>query len=786
MTGSEAVQILREGRERLRREHRAGSSGLTVARGLSEATDGAIKSLWDRLAAQQGSAVIALGEYGRRGISPAAELDLLILHRPDLAPTEAANALSYELSGTGVECTLTVCTQEETLALAAERVDIETTLLDARFLAGETDLFKDLMQEALAGSGKSPDGFLERLREAVEARRLPNEDACAALEPNLKDGKGALADLATIRWIETICGPPELPVSQSELTDAEDLLHRVRNELQYCAGRNTDLLVLDYRQAVAEALAGQDFEEPAETRLMRRLYDRCRGVAFALDSILIRGSSDPEPARRFTRAFEGTPPGRRSTEWPSEARRSFLDILAAGPHGRDALRALDRSGVLVRAIPEWQAVRCLPEDRTYHLWAVDAHSFEMVAALAELSSDRDELIRVAAQEAAPKKDALLLAGLIHDIGKGVAGDHSKQGERLARTVVERIGLEEEAASDVTWLVRHHLLLSHTATRRDIGDEALIVELADRVGSQNRLGMLFLISVADALATGPAAWGMWKATLIKLLFTRVRSVLERGDLSGPNPSERARTRLEQLKADLSDLPPKQVEAHLSAMPRAWLLSQSVGALVGQSRQMIEFHPADEFRIRAAPLGDGLWEAVAIGRDRPGLFSKVSGALALHDLNVVGAEAFTRGDGVALEVFRLEALVEETERFERVATDVRKALRGRISFDARLAEKRRAAPASNAGGSPAHVVLDNSVSDFSTVVEVHATDRVGLLYTITRALAELELDISLAMVSTYGTDVVDVFYVADLDGQKAFDPEYLSEIEKTILHRLSTGS
>jgi [protein-PII] uridylyltransferase len=203
-------------------------------------------------------------------------------------------------------------------------------------------------------------------------------------------------------------------------------------------------------------------------------------------------------------------------------------------------------------------------------------------------------------------------------------------------------------------------------------------------------------------------------------------------------------------------------------------------------MIDFHPGDEAQVHPAQLeSPGLWELTVIARDRPGLFSRISGVLALHDLNVVGAEAYTRADGVALEVFRVEAPTGEQPRFERLAEDARRALRGRISLGLRLAEKRTALP----GGRPAlpapRVVVDNEASERHSVVEVYATDRIGLLFTITHAMAELEIDIFLAKVSTYGEDVVDVFYVADADGGKLTDPAYTSELQALIAYRVTGG-
>ena len=232
-----------------------------------------------------------------------------------------------------------------------------------------------------------------------------------------------------------------------------------------------------------------------------------------------------------------------------------------------------------------------------------------------------------------------------------------------------------------------------------------------------------------------------------------------------------------------------------MPRAWLLSQSVRGLIDQSIQMLEFRREEELRIRAvADPEAGIWEATIVANDRPGLFSRVAGVVALHELSVLGAEIYTRDDGVALEIFQLEPKVgdlpgqgkgEGEADVESIAEDARMALRGRLSLDARHADLRRGQPEGvfHEKRPDPEIVVHDDASDFFTVVEVRAADRVGLLYTITRALVEMELDIALAKVSTYGEDVVDVFYVRDFHGQKVTDPVYAEEIARSIRFRLT---
>ncbi len=758
--------------------------------------------LWEKLAGDDRCALVALGEYGRQEPSPTSDVDLLILRDPtDGDPTATAKTLSQELWEAGVEVGQTLCSPQEALDLACSQVECETAFLDGRFLTGNLALFEGWQRDVRTWSRQDPEGFLDRIRTATQARHLGEDDASACLEPDLLEGRGGLLDLATIRWIEAVCGPQELAVRKDELVEAADFLHRVRNELHYCTERNTDLFQLEYHRPVAEGLAGlqagtdagsdSDSDSAHEIALLRSMYERCRKVAWALECLLVPGTADPEMAMRFHALLQSA--SESEPQWPPQAREVFLEILAAGEEGRAAFRALEQWGTLVRALPEWEAIRCLPPGNSYHRYAVDAHSFEVVASLVGLGESHDQLTRQVAKAAAPDQELLALAGLLHAIGKGTQDDHTVRGEKLAGAALRRMGVEEPEASEIVWLVRNHLLLCETATRRDIGDENMVMELADRIGSLRRLRLLYLLSVADGLAMGPSGWSAWKGTLVSRLFMRVTHVLERGELAGEDASVLAQERREEIREALAGFDAAALEHHLAHMPRAWLLSQSLGALVDQSRMMLEFQPVDELCIQAGPSREaGTWEALVVGEDRPGLLGKVSGTLALHDLNVLGAQAFTREDGVALEVFRIEALDEEDRPLEGLVEDACRALRGRICIDARLAEKRRSQ--ARPGGvrvipgkqEAPRVLIDNLASDFYTVIEVHASDRAGLLYSITHALSELSLDIHLAKVSTYGKHVVDVFYVWDLDGQKVTDPEYAWEIEKTILYRLSGGT
>ncbi|GAC1363354.1 MAG: hypothetical protein NVSMB32_04830 [Actinomycetota bacterium] len=749
---------------------------MEVARGLSDAVDVVVRQTWARVGGNPAAAIVAVGGYGRREMSPSSDVDFIVLHGRRDDVSAPVKALAYDLWDLGLELGYALHTPSEAIRLAGLRLDSQTAFLDARLVTGNPELFGDwhaLVQDRVR---RSLAGFVEQLRQATIARRLKAGDAGAELEPNLKEGRGGLRDLVTIRWLNLAAGESPLSLERDPLGAAARFLLRVRHELHFLSGRRSDVLAMRDQAEVAAHLGVAEEGMLAENALMRELYSHCRTIGYTLDQALF-----PVQGVRFC---AGAAP--LAEPWPDAARATFLRLLR-GVDARRAFEVLDHSGQLVQALPEWAAIRCLPQRNIYHRFAVDIHCVETVVALSSLTGNDNQILADAAADARADWDTLVLACLLHDIGKGSGEDHSVRGESLARSAAERMGLDPGCASDIAWLVRHHLVLAETATRRDIRDEGVIGGFAELAGSARRLRMLLLLTASDGIATGLSAWSPWKATLVTRLYARVQRVLEQGDPVADELETLQRHR-RGLRQSLAGFPGDLVEAHLANMPTEWLLSQPPAELVRQSQAMLSPPPERDITIAAElQVESGVWEVAVVAVDRPGLFSKVSGGLALHGLNVLGAEVYTREDGVALEVFRLEALGNEEHRFERVVEDVGKALRGRLSLEVRLAEKRLeyGGRVRKGKGEPPRVIVDNGSSALYSLVEVHAEDTIGLLYAITKALVELGLDIHKAKISTYGHDVVDVFYVRDLDGAKATDPDHMAEVERAVLFALATA-
>ena len=832
------IEVLRAERERLKQEHAAGLSGRKLVQALTAAMDAAVRAVWsEAVDVPDRIALVALGGYGRAELSPHSDVDLMVLHAARSIAPDVGKRVFYELWDAGFAVGHAIRTVKDCVRLAASNLEAETSFLDARFLDGDEALFDEFRTATLKQTRKHGARFVETLRSATAARHLKEGSASYFLEPNIKEGAGGLRDRATIGWLAAAIETERGLVADPELESATDLLLRVRTQLHYMADRRADLMTLQVQDAVAEGLGYEGNGRPAVDAFLRDLYIAARHIGYTARSALAEIAGEtarrPVPVRDVAPGIELSSTGlrifdrrpiteapelpmrafaiaaaedvpiaietmlwlRSSTAssgelgWNDATRKAFFQILERGRPGRSALEAMDHAGLLVRYLPDWEAVRCLPQHNVYHRFTVDVHLLTAVLEACRLGGPPpdgpDALAHKVWRDLADQK-RVLLACLLHDIGKGRDDDHSILGEEIARRICKQMRVATEIADDVEWLVRHHLLLSDTATRRDTTDENLVVETAAWVGSAERLRMLYIVSVADGRATGPAAWTPWKSTLVAELFNKVLHVLEEGRLVGPDASDLMQLRGTELRAALTRFPPESIEQHLVGMPRAYFLAFPTEALIRHFALMAA-PPDGPVNIHVGKTdAAGVYELDIVAPDRPGLFSKVAGGLALNGVNVLAAQIFTRADGAALEVFRVSGAHEDEVdpgRWDRVRADIGAVIAGELSLDERLAQKRELYTRPSKGKrEPSRVLVENAVSDFFTVVEVHATDRVGLLYAITDALSDLELDIQSARIATYAEDVVDVFYVRDVVGQKITDPAKIREIERLVLERI----
>jgi [protein-PII] uridylyltransferase len=818
---SDPIAAFEAGVDALERAYSRGHHGRWSAAKRSDLLDACLITLWARAGAPAGTALLALGGYGRRRQMPASDVDVLLLHG-GVDPDELerlASTLFYPLWDAGLTVGQAVRTHDESLAIATERLDALTATLDGRYLAGDEAIARGTIDAVRELARRDPAALAARLREEADARRERFGSAAHLLEPDLKEGAGGLRDVASLGWIEASVGEPLEAAGligareRSAVDDAEEFLIRARSALHLETRKRADRLVLDLQPDVARLMGFTD--EPrlvATDGLMRAVFEHARQVehvvALARDRLLagdagaaVEPVADADDAlgRLAEVADVGTPPSAALLDaiedadlddrpaWTTATRESFLRLLRAGDAGARALEVLDRLGLLARYLPAWADVRCRPQRDPFHRFTVDAHLTGAVRAMAAIltgGGDPDDPVEAEARAATGDTDALLLGALLHDIGKVGEGNHVPIGAAVAADTVAHMGLTGETADLVTFMVAQHLLLPDTATRRDLSDEDLILDVAATVRTPERLAALYLLAKADAVATGPAAWTSWRRTLIHELVAKVQHVLERGEM-GEELAATLADRTQRLRDLLRDEPDASVDAFVLRMPRRYFLSVQPAQAARHFATIAPPLGANEVRTAtAAGSGPATYELLVVAPDRPGLLSWIAGALAIGGISILSAEVFTTEEGAAIDLFEVEGAFEPEigeGRWRRFRATLRRAIDGAMAVESAVEEQRRRYPAPRAT-TALTVRVDNDASDFSTVVEVGAPDRIGLLHDVTRVLADLKLDVHLAKVATYDGRVVDAFYVRDALGRKVTADEQLHEIERALAERL----
>jgi [protein-PII] uridylyltransferase len=752
---------------------RPGITGPGRRRALAELTDGWLSGLLAAAveesaprAAAGGVALVAVGGYGRGELSPGSDLDVVLL-RATSVPLETAAAVAdrvwYPVWDSGVRLDHSLRTVPEARRVASEDLRALLGLLDLRHVAGDEELTEGLRQTVLTDWRAFAATRLPELHASCRDRAERSGDLAFSLEPDLKESRGGLRDLAALRAVAAswVADAPHEGLDEAgrALLDVRDALHTV-------TGRASDRLVLQEQDAVAHELGLLDGDV-----LLRRVSGLGRTVAYAADVTwhrVERALVSRRPRTRFgrlagRRLTVGAAPGERRPlaegvveqdgeavlardarpwedpvlplraaaaaaqaglrlaphtverlaaegavlpePWPQPARDALVSLLGAGPPAVPVWEALDQAGLTCRLLPDWERVRSRPQHNPVHRFTVDRHLVETAVRAGALTRRVD------------RPDLLLLGGLLHDIGKGWPGDHSEAGVAVVAELGPRLGLPPTDVEVLVTLVRHHLLLPDTATRRDLEDPATVAQVAACVRTPEVLDLLHALSEADGQATGPLAWNDWKAGLVDELVARTHAVL-RGHAVPPPPA-------------LTDE------------------QQRLVALGGLS-----------VAIEARPFGV---DVTVVAPDRVGLLATVAGVLSLNRLAVRSASTQTVGAS-ALQVWSVVPEFGDPPALDRLRDDVRRALDGSLDVAQRLARREESYLPSGATVPPARVDVVPAASATATVLEVRAHDRPGLLHRIGTALAGEGVDVRSALVSTLGSEAVDVFYVVGRDGHQ----------------------
>ncbi len=475
----------------------------------------------------------------------------------------------------------------------------------------------------------------------------------------------------------------------------------------------------------------------------------------------------------------------------------FLDLMCGAEHSKSDgavwLKVLNEAGILGRLLPDWARIVGQMQFDTYHVFTVDEHTIEAISVLNAM--ERGELAQVAPVASGlvnnlQSRRALYVAVLLHDLAKGRGGDHSEIGADLALEVGPTLGLTAEETDTTSWLVLHHLLLSHTAFKRDIDDAKTILDLAEVIQSPERLRLLLVLTVADMRAVSAKVWNGWKATLLRELYSRVAEVLA-GSLSTAERDVRVHRAKEAAMLLLRDWPPEAREQFLSLGYAGYWLGFDAEAHARHARMIRDAEArAAPLTVETQPLpARAVTEVTVYAADHAGLFSQIAGALAVASASIVDARIHTLTNGMALDTFWIQdaagGAFDAPHRLARLFVLIEQALTGRIKLSAeiRKASKALLGRRVRAIHVPPRVVIDNHASNTYTVLEINGRDRPGLLYDITAAISEQGLQIASAHVSTYGVRAVDVFYVKDVFGLKVENERKLPQLREALLAALS---
>jgi [protein-PII] uridylyltransferase len=630
---------------------------------------------------------------------------------------------------------------------------------------------------------------------------------------------------------------------EQEAADAAlTFLWRVRNELHFLSGHRNDVLTRDRQPQVAKSLGYPDDRESLGVerfmrdyylharvlhRVSRRLIARCQetlagrgaaarrerqhaladGLVFLDGRLYLAGGradvfvKDPtrllkvfwhahrlgcdislELERAVEESLDVIDDGVRCSP---VARDLFLDICRTWGRVALTLSQMHELGLLGRYLPEFGALTCLVQYDAYHRFSADRHSLLAVEHLEALAPGQSAESEGAAQvfTEVDKPELLMLGMLLHDIGKAKGHGHVAKGIPLIRELAARLALAPEDTAVVEFLVAHHLTMSHIAQRRDIDDPKTIADFAATVGDPQRLRMLYLLTYADMRAVGPGVLTPWQAVVLHELYARTLALLTGGRMERPSRAQVAE-RLGALVRDEVALP--AVKAHLAMMSERYLTSTSVQRMAEHVRMV---HRLDAVAVvtelfHHPDLGSS--DLVVVTRDLPGLFSLIAGTLAAHGLNIISAQIATRADGIAIDTFQANDPVGEAitspARWARVLDALRAVIGGEQSVEALLARRRAAGRADQGPEAPPKIVIDNTLSDEFTVVEVKCPDRLGLLYLITRTMSALGLDIASARIATEIDQAFDTFYVHDGRGGKLESSEARERLRSGLEHAL----
>jgi [protein-PII] uridylyltransferase len=802
---------------------------------------------------QSDIAVIAMGGYGRAELAPQSDVDILLLcKRRTRRIKQAATTFIQLMWDVGFELGHSIESLVESESALSRHPDTKTALLESRWVCGSPRIRRAIEGQISRIRRKDREAFLRRkIRDAL-VRHKKYDNSYQLVEPNVKMSPGGMRDYQTLVWLGMVSARGRglsvlakkkllLPGEKQALERAYEFLLRVRVELHMAAGSKQDQLTIRMQKLVSERLAyGESGEHLGVELFMKDYYTHTRTIFRITEDVLEEmryGSAadillgkrkvvrdggklfvrvnrrvlrdnplyvfelQKEAGRKLDRAVK-----RRlaavldvdlsGLEAVTLMRRRFPALFHDGKNSALVLRAMHETGFLGRIIPEYNFLSCLKRYDLYHHFTADEHSFKVVRNLELLAragrgrGKPDFLTRLYSE--VPDKQVLLLAALLHDVGKIEGRGHAKKGAVIARRILERMNLKEEQVDAICFLIENHLMMSHFSQRRDPNDIDMLRTFCAKVKNRTNLKALCLLTYADLKATSPVVWTQWKRSLLWSLYLKANQFMAAKE-KRPDTHYKARKRA-ILNAFPSGQQRKKALRHLDLLPGRYLLTMSPSRVKTHLELVDQLDGAPGVvappGVVAAPgmvaarKRKHSLEITFCTQDKPYRLSQLCGVLAMNDLNILYAHAFTRKDGKVIDVFYVEDLIEgiaiSDAKVESVRRDLISVLQGREDIRARVeahvAKWRRMRDASIPV--PVKVEFENDLSGDFTIIDITAPDAPGLLFKITRALSREGLVIHRARISTEANRAIDAFDVRTKSGEKVTSAARLRRIRERL--------